>query len=63
MKGNVFAAAILALGLVVAGYLAGGRYELVHVRANELARIDRFTGEVEMCVNGAAVACGFVVEK
>lgn len=62
MNANVIAAVILALGLAVAGLLAGGRYELVHVRGNELARLDRLTGQVDMCVNGSQSACGFVLD-
>ena len=46
-------AAIIAIALIVAGYLAGGRYELVHSERNELMRLDRLTGEVTTCRTGA----------
>lgn len=63
MNHNVIAAVILALGLIVAGLLSGGRYELVHVRSNELARLDRLTGQMDMCIKGARSPCGFVSEN
>lgn len=60
MKADLGRALIIALGLIIGGYLAGGRYEIVHVGSNELARLDRFTGEVSMCINGAS--CGYVLD-
>lgn len=61
MKANIVAAAILALGLIVGGFCVGGRYEFILVQGNELARLDRFTGEVSMCVSGAE--CGFKLDR
>ena len=45
------AAGIIAVGLVVAGLLAGGRYDARAV-SGAVFRLDRFTGEVDVC--GAA---------
>lgn len=63
MKATLIGACIIALGLAAGGYLAGGRYELISVRGNELARLDKLTGEVLMCVNGVKPEpCGFKLD-
>jgi hypothetical protein len=61
MRGNIIGALILALGLVVGGYLAGGRYEIVSSQGNAVAKLDRVTGEVTMCVVGAG--CGYKLDQ
>lgn len=43
------AALIVALGLILGGFLAGGRYEMT-IRGAAVVRLDKWTGE--------AVACG-----
>ena len=64
MKANLIAAAILAVGLIIGGFMSGGRYQIVHVQGNELARLDRFTGEVLKCMNDdGGLPCGFTVDK
>ena len=57
------ASLILALGLVAAGFLAGGRYEIVGGDANTVVRLDRFTGQVTMCIVGSGLnSCGWEVQ-
>lgn len=55
-------AVIIALGLTIGGFLAGGRYAVVASTGNSIARLDRYTGAVEMCVVGAAVSCGWTLD-
>lgn len=63
MKSQIASASILAVGLITGGFLVGGRYEIVPSQANTVARLDRFTGNVEMCVVGADVSgCGWVLD-
>jgi hypothetical protein len=63
VKSLIAPAAILALGLAVAGFFVGGRYSFAPIRGNEIARLDRFTGEVSMCVLGTGGdGCGYVME-
>lgn len=63
MKSQIAGASIVAVGLIIGGFLAGGRYEIVPSQANTVARMDRFTGNVEMCVVGAEVSgCGWVLD-
>ncbi len=60
---NIGAAAIIAAGLVIGGFLAGGRYEVAASRGNEIARLDRLTGAVSMCVPGTkGDGCGFLLD-
>lgn len=60
---NIAAAALIALGLCAGGFLAGGRYTMVASQGNAVARPDRFTGDVTMCVPGArGQACGFIMD-
>lgn len=47
MKAIIIAAAIIALGLIVAGFLFGGRYYFVDLGKCVVARGDRWTGDVE----------------
>ena len=46
------AAAIVAIGLALAGFFIGGRYVLLPTSTNAVTRMDRFTGAVSMCVPG-----------
>jgi hypothetical protein len=55
-------AIIIAMGLIVGGFLAGGRYVIVNSSTNAVARLDRFTGAVSMCVPGTD-GCGFMLDK
>lgn len=60
---TVLAALAISLGLLGGGIAVGGRYVAVPTGTNAIARMDRFTGEVTMCVVGAAGdACGFVLD-
>lgn len=57
MKSNIIAAAILALGLVAAGFMIGGRYYFMRLDTEFVARGDRWTGSVEVvCVGEDAWA-------
>jgi len=49
MNANVVAATILAIGLVAGGFLAGGRYSISQLDANHVAKLDRWTGGLEVC--------------
>lgn len=61
MKSETLPAIIIAVAIAAAGFLAGGRYEIVRSDGNSVARLDRFTGEVSMCIPGSpGGACGFV---
>lgn len=55
-------ACIIAGAVVIGSLLIGGRYEIVPSQANTVARLDRLSGKVEMCIVGAGSACGFVVD-
>jgi len=46
MKQNIIAAVIIAIGLIAAGFLYGGRYYFIRLDECTVARGDRFTGEV-----------------
>lgn len=64
MKIHVIAASIIALGLIVAGFLSGGRYTIVASQGNAIARLDRFSGTVTLCVPGApGDGCGFILDR
>ncbi len=64
MSSRILQAAILSFGLILGGFLAGGRYTFVHTRGNEVARLDRYSGAVSMCVVGAAGdVCGWRLEQ
>lgn len=53
MRREIIVSSIIALGLVVSGFLVGGRYSLIPVTTGSsavVARLDRLTGAVETCV-------------
>ncbi|MGF7162360.1 hypothetical protein FHS85_004014 [Rhodoligotrophos appendicifer] len=59
----VAASVIMALGIGVAGFFAGGRYEIIGSTSNTIIRLDRYTGEVSMCVPGMkGDSCGFILD-
>lgn len=60
---NTASAVILAVGLIVGGFLAGGRYEVVGSRGNEIARLDRFTGDIAMCIPGTDAPCQWKLDR
>lgn len=62
MARTIIAASIIAIGLAAMGFFIGGRYSMLHIESNTAIRLDRFTGDVLMCVPGATKgeACGFV---
>lgn len=60
---NIWCASIIAAGLMIGGFLVGGRYEIVSNQGNEVARLDRFTGHVSMCVPGTKAACGWMLDS
>lgn len=59
----IIAAVILALGIADAGFLIGGRYTMLPSSTNAVTRLDRYTGEVSMCVPGTVGGCGFMMES
>jgi hypothetical protein len=60
---HIMGAIIIALGIAAAGFLIGGRYTVIPTNTNAVTRLDRYTGEVSMCVPGAKdAACGFVLD-
>lgn len=62
MRNNLIPAAIIAVGLIAGGFLAGGRYAIAPSQSNAVARLDRFSGQVTMCVIGAGTdSCGWTV--
>ena len=62
MRQNLVPAIIIAIGLIVGGFLAGGRYAIAPSQSNAVARLDRFTGQVSMCVIGAGSdSCGWTI--
>jgi hypothetical protein len=52
--------AILAIGLIVAAYLAGGRYTMLNLGDGEVARLDRFTGDMVRCIPDTP-GCGWEI--
>jgi len=48
MKQNIIAASIIALGLIVAGALEGGRYYVVRLDNHRIVRMNRWTGDVKI---------------
>lgn len=59
---NAIPASIVALGLVVGGFLAGGRYDIAPMDGGAVARLDRFTGKVAMCVPGTRAECEWMLD-
>jgi len=57
MKLNIVAAAILALGLVVAAFIFSGRYYFLRLDQCTVARGDRLTGSVEVIQTFDSKAC------
>lgn len=58
MRWGIFLAAlIVAAGLVVAGYLIGGRYVFTPNGGNSVIRSDRLTGDVALCMAGTKDSC------
>lgn len=58
MKGNIIAATILAVGLVLAAFLYSGRYSVVVLDKGVALRVDRWTGETEI-IRDAGLDFGF----
>jgi hypothetical protein len=63
MKDHILPAVIIALGLIVGGFLAGGRYSIVAIDNSTVARLDRLTGTVSMCVPGTQAECEWFFEN
>lgn len=62
-RSRLIAAAIIAVGLIVGGFLAGGRYEMASSGGNSVTRLDRWTGQIEACITDSAdpaSRCGYV---
>jgi hypothetical protein len=59
MKANIIAAVIIAVGIVMAGFVIGGRYQITRVDEYTTHRIDRWTGALAVCAQWqrGAVAC------
>lgn len=59
---SIAPATIIAIGLIVCGFLSGGRYTMSLDEQKTAIRLDRWTGEIEMCLVGADVeeSCGWV---
>lgn len=49
MNQSTVAAAILAIGLLGAAFLFGGRYQIVRVSDDSVMRLDKWGGEVSIC--------------
>ena len=53
---NIIAALLIAVGLIIGGFLAGGRYHVIVPPKTEthdmlfLIEVDRFTGGVRVCL-------------
>ncbi|RYG99852.1 MAG: hypothetical protein EON58_02440 [Alphaproteobacteria bacterium] len=65
MQSDLIKAAIISAAIVVAGFLAGGRYALSSAQNGEVVRLDRWTGKVELCDPGAfsGEACGVLEQR
>ena len=61
MYRDIFFAFMLGLGFALAGFLAGGRYELVAVNGGVVARLDRLTGDTRICRVQLGQACNWVI--
>lgn len=59
MKSNIIAAAILAVGLVVAAFIYKGRYYVLIVDSGTMVRVDRWTGEAKVI----ETVDGWVIER
>ena len=46
MKYNIVAAVVLALGLIGAAFLYGGRYYFIRLDRTHIVKADRWTGKV-----------------
>lgn len=60
---NIGPAIIIAIGLAVGGFLAGGRYSLVPTNAGSVARLDRYTGAVVKCIPGTRSECDWMLDQ
>ncbi len=58
----IIASVIMALGFAATGYFIGGRYTIIGSNSNEVTRLDRYTGEIAMCVPGTKSGCGFMLD-
>ena len=58
---NTRSAIILAVGLIVAGLVHGGFYQVVPSGENRIHRVNKWTGAVVFCVG--YLQCGPVQEK
>ena len=63
MKSNIAAALIIALGLIVGGFLAGGRYSFAATEGGSVARLDRYTGTVAKCIPGTKEECAWLLDE
>lgn len=64
MGDRIIPSAILALGLMVAGFLFGGRYSLGN-EGGQIWRLDRYTGHVWVCAadDAGTLGCGRAEES
>lgn len=66
MRSNIIAAVILAVGLIVGGFLAGGRYSMHVIDSQTAIRLDHWTGDISMCVfavAGSEDSCGWKLDS
>lgn len=49
MNSNAMAAFILAIGIVVFGFLSNGRYSIQRMNDAQVMRLDRWTGQLAVC--------------
>lgn len=61
MYRDIFFAVMLGLGFALAGFLAGGRFELVAVNGGVVARLDRLTGDTRVCRVQLGQACNWAL--
>lgn len=46
---RIVPAALIAIGLIIGGYVLGGRYQSVEAASNRVWVVDRFTGTPRLC--------------
>ena len=49
-KSIIVGACVIAVGLALNGFLAGGRYSLTQLSQDDFVRLDRWTGNVQHCI-------------
>ena len=61
MNERILSSAILALGIVLAAFLIGGRYTILELDESNVWRLDRYTGKIWICgaeTDDGILGCG-----